>query len=115
LLKNQHSPIVAALVDALAPAWDNVFAAIAKQRTQFRLLELHGKVLEYKWQNNKLPGRLSDAVESAGCQDPLSGREFGYTRKGDGYRLFSYGAKPTGEIELVYRNPGAAQAASGPP
>jgi hypothetical protein len=115
LLERQHSPVVSALVDVLSLPWDNVFAAIAKQRTQFRLLALHGKVLEYRWLHNKLPARLSDAVDATACQDPLSGREFGYMRKGDGYRLFSYGAKPTGEIELVYRHPGAGQSAGGPP
>lgn len=116
LLMSQHSPVVNALLNALMPSWDHVMSAFAKQRTQLRLLALHGKVLEYKWQHNKLPDHLADAVDAAGCQDPLSGREFGYTRKGDGYRLFSYGSKSTGEIELYYKNPPASGAGqAGPP
>jgi hypothetical protein len=115
LLKSQHSPIVAAIVGAISPSWDGLLAAVARQRTQLRLLALHGMILEYKWENNKLPAKLSDAVAAASCQDPLSGQSFVYERKADGYRLYSRGIKATGQIELNYRRPTDAAAVGGPP
>lgn len=105
LWQSQESDaVVRQLVDLLFPVMDQVIVAITKERTQLRLLALHGKVLEYRWENGRLPKNLSEAAEAGDLGDPLSGEQFVYEPRGSTYRLYSKGSKHTGEIELRYRS-----------
>jgi hypothetical protein len=68
-----------------------------------RLLDLHARILDYRWNNLKLPEQLADAVPQALLFDPLSGQSFAYEKTATGYSLFSRGVPETGKIELKYR------------
>ncbi len=83
-------------------------AALAelRSRTQIRLLLLHAKIIEYRWQNAKVPEKLLDATDAKDVADPMSGEAFKYeAQERNRYRLFSVGRAETGDIELKYRRP----------
>ena len=78
------------------------------KRTQWRLLHLNAKVLEYRWLNGDLPAALADCVDSKEAVDPLSGEPFVYKLQGKTYELFSVGFASMGEIRLKYTAPKSA-------
>lgn len=88
-----------------------VLAAI-RGRTQLRLLGLHARILDYKWNNRKLPEKLEDAVPAPLLHDPMSGQNFVYTVSPKGYELYSLGSEDTGRVDLKY-NSKYARAAQG--
>jgi hypothetical protein len=92
------------LSDYATPFYGNAIVAVARIRTQLRLLILHARIEHYRLHHNRLPGKLTDAVEAADLLDPFSGEPFQYQLKDSGtYRVYSKGFASTGEIELRYR------------
>lgn len=78
--------------------------AEAKYRTQIRLLRLHMKVLQYKWNEGRLPARLEDAASAEEIADPFGKGEFAYQPDPFGhYQLFSKGIEGLGRVDLRYR------------
>jgi len=94
-----------ALLHALVPSFDRVTVVVERTRTQLRLLDLHGRIIDFKWRNNRLPADLKEAVPGTFVVDPLSKSTFQYVLKDSGYRLFSKGAASTGIVELRYTRP----------
>jgi len=79
---------------------------------QQRLLWVHAAVLRYRWENGRLPTKLSDAVEENIATCPLTDKPFVYNRlSGGGFEVKSQGVTKTGEITLTSRPP---RAPSGP-
>jgi hypothetical protein len=75
----------------------------AQCRTQIRLLRLHCAIIEYRWEHNRLPDRLTDLTDTTAAEDPLTGGQFYYEKlKRGGYVLWSLGNGKTGKIELKY-------------
>jgi hypothetical protein len=101
-----------ALVSIVTPVFGQAFGAAARARTQVRLLGLHARILEFKWENGTLPATLEEAADAKLVEDPLTGGKFQYELRPGGYRLYSKGSKSTGEIELYYRR--SLGGASGP-
>lgn len=81
-----------------------VTSAMAKARIQLRLLQLHAKVSEYRWQNSILPTKIEDFADAKTARDPFTGETFHYELKDGNYRLYSTGVPGLGQIELKYRN-----------
>jgi hypothetical protein len=86
--------------------------AMAKARIQIRLLQLHAKVIEYRWQNGSLPRTIEDFADAKTATDPFAGTPFHYEVKDGNYRLYSTGIPGIGQIELKYRLQGALAAAT---
>lgn len=98
------------LADAFAiettPVFNQVIQSAAKAKTQLRLLQLHASVIKFRWENDRLPEKLSEAVPAAQTMDPFSNAPFVFEPQGYfGYRLYSSGFLQMGPIELRYRKP----------
>ena len=76
-----------------------------RSRAQFRLLRLHALIQSFKWQHGRLPRLITEAASAAEIFDPLTGEAFHYQPMPSGYKLYSKGVSPTGEIELAYHKP----------
>ena len=80
-----------------------------QQRTRYRLLLIHSKVEQYRWEHGKLPASLEELKDLKTMYDPLSGENFVYELKENksklGYDLYSKGSKnpefQTGKIFLA--------------
>lgn len=100
------------LVDTLArnvlPSYQNTTRAVLRTRTQMRLLGLHARILDFRWKNHHLPSNLKEIAKEDAILDPLSGTEFQYELREDGYKLYSRGADGTGPVELRYKAPANA-------
>src|SRR3989344_5156649 len=93
------------LVDS--PVTPVLFTA-ARQRAQYRLLFLHSKIEQYKWEHTKLPSSLEELKDPKSIYDPLSGENFVYKQKegGSGYDLYSNGSKnPEFQTEKIFLAP----------
>ncbi len=78
--------------------------AILRHRAQLRLLRLHARIIQYRWETGGLPKTLEELkLPKDETADPLSGKPFQYLPKDRTYRLLSLGIPETGEIELRYR------------
>lgn len=98
--------LAALVLETYEPMIELMIVAVAKSRTQLRLLRLHGLVLGYKWANGSLPAKLTDAARRQEIVDPFTSSGFQYEQSGPNtYRLFSVGFGETGPIELRYRRP----------
>lgn len=86
--------------------------AMAKARIQLRLLQLHAKVAEYRWQNGVLPAKIEDFADAKTRIDPFTDAAFHYELKDMNYRLYSTGVPGLGPIELKYRMPPQIPASS---
>lgn len=94
------------LYSLFSPFHGATLSAAARSRTQIRLLALHSSVAIFKWEHNRLPGRLEDFAEPGLRLDPLTGKPFVYRFLGEGrYELYSEGSEETGRIDLRYRRP----------
>ncbi len=82
------------LVDSPVPT---VLHTAIEQRTRYRLLLLHSKVEQYRWEHNELPISLDELKDSKAIFDPLTGEKFKYKHeKGRlGYELYSNGLNNT--------------------
>lgn len=91
--------------------------SVGKARIQFRLLRLHARVINYRWQHNRLPSRLEDFADKDVAFDPIGGAPFHYDLIGEDYRLYSLGLPSLGKIELRYRSSGrpAPKTSNAPP
>ena len=97
---------VDAVAEALTPVDRHAIIAGLRSRTQLRLLRLHAKVIEYRWEHEQLPESLKAAVSDGTEIDPLSGEAFVFERPGvASYRIYGKGMPGVGEIELRYRAP----------
>lgn len=86
-----------------SPVFSQVGSAEIKNRTQIRLLALAGSVIRFRWENDRWPSKLAEAVGEKGIYDPASNDEFQFEIQGTGFRVYSKGSKSTGEIALRYR------------
>jgi hypothetical protein len=100
--------IAAVVVESLTPVNTQGGVASIRIRTQLRLLRLHAWVLGYRWEHDRLPTRLSDAVPNGAHIDPANGEPFEYVTTPEGYRLVSTGRPGLGEVALRYRRPTTA-------
>lgn len=100
-----NEALTEALVESLTPSSSQGGQASLRSRTQLRLLRLHAWVLAYKWEHDKLPTRLEEAVPAEALIDPMNGEPFQYILNETGYRLVSTGRDGTGEVALRYQRP----------
>ena len=63
---------------------------LGRRQSYVRQLILRCKVLRYRWENDKLPGDLTDVVPLSETVDPFSERRFEYEQKWNGFRIWSY-------------------------
>lgn len=91
------------LSNSVTPVFSQLGTAEIRNRTQIRLLALAGSVIRFRWENDRWPTKLSEAVGEKGVFDPASNDEFQYEVQGTGFRVYSKGSKTTGEIALRYR------------
>lgn len=91
------------LSNSVTPVFSQLGTAEIRNRTQIRLLTLAGSVIRFRWENDRWPTKLSEAVGEKGVFDPASNDEFQYEVQGTGFRVYSKGSKTTGEIALRYR------------
>ena len=86
-----------AMMAWLVPDYMGFVTVALRTRAQLRLLALHARLLQYRWDYGRFP-------ERSNVSDPLTGKPFVYERRPDGtIRLASKGIPETGEIELRYR------------
>jgi hypothetical protein len=89
----------------LLPNPDRVVAGIMRVRAQLRLLDLHARIIQFKWHTNQLPEELRQVAPPQLTYDPMAKEQFHYELNDHGYRLFAKGLPITGPIELQYRRP----------
>ena len=90
-----------ALISMLTPVYSGFVSVAVRSRTQLRLLGIHARLAQYRWDYGRYPERLD-------LTDPLTGGPYVYERRDDGtIRLASRGIPQTGEIELLYRRIGS--------
>lgn len=100
----ESAPLERRLVGDFTPLYSQFAAAVARIRTQFRLLKLHASVQRFRWHFDRLPKSLAEAgVSDARC--PLSQKPFVFELQGDSYTLASEGGLGSGRIELRYTRP----------
>ncbi len=75
------------------------------QKVQMRLLRTAMAILQFRWQNDRLPLRLTDAGEPAIVNDAITGQPFTYRNRGQSFELSGKGSQSMGEIKLYYRRP----------
>lgn len=90
--------IARGFVAEMAISFRGAIVTTAQTRTQLRLLRLHARILAYRWEHDRLPGRLEDVASEV--VDPLAGGRFEYVVDGGAYRLWSRGRPETGEVTL---------------
>jgi len=86
-----------------------VLKALAKGRIQLMLLRLHAMVIEYRWQNHRLPTSIEQIADPKSGLDPFTGESFHYELKDGSYRLYSTGVPGIGPLELRYRASSSVQ------
>lgn len=92
---------VSAAIGMFSPIYEATIKATVRVRTQLRLLRLHAMIVEFKWEQERLPRSLAEAIPPDDLLDPCTGEPFQVEFSGTGYRLF---AKSDGqEIELRLR------------
>jgi hypothetical protein len=101
------------LAGNISPAFSQIGSVEVRNRTQFRLLRLSAAVVRYKWEHDKLPATLAEAVGEESLTDPASGDKFQYEVQGSGFKVWSKGTPRTGEIGLRYVR--TQQGQDGPP
>ncbi|MCH8273912.1 MAG: hypothetical protein IH851_03905 [Armatimonadetes bacterium] len=75
-----------------------------QDRTRYRLLRLHGKIIQYRWTHNRVPATLADLSDARIIQDPLSRTRFEYKPLSPTtFELFSRGSPDTGPVFLSLR------------
>jgi hypothetical protein len=95
-----------ALVSMFMPIFEQATTAVMRSRAQLRLLDLHARIIAYRWHFDRLPAELKDAIPAELRNDPMSNEAFVYERQGETtYSLYSKGTAATGKIELLYRRP----------
>jgi hypothetical protein len=114
-MPNTADGIAEWLVNSIVPVSSQGGAASLRSRTQMRLLRLHAWVLAYRWEHDRLPARLADAVPQDSLVDPVNGQPFEYTITEGGYKLHSLGRDGTGEIALRYKIPPQKPGPNDPP
>jgi hypothetical protein len=97
---------VDALLNVITPFYPQAIVSVLKSRAQLRLLGLHARIIEFKWQTTKLPTSLAETASAEQRLDPLTKTEFRYELLEGAYKLYSNGLATTGPIELRYRRPG---------
>lgn len=72
-----------------------------RSRAMLRLLRLHALIIEFRWEQERLPKTLDEiGLPSVYEFDPLSNRLFIYNLTADGYELYSKGSKLSGRVDL---------------
>ncbi len=90
--------------EVLTPSFRQAIMASLRNRAQLRLLDLHARILAYRWRNRKLPSDLKEVAPDNLINDPLSGQPFRFESvDGINYDLYSMGIPETGKIQLKYR------------
>lgn len=106
--------LVGAIADSLVPVFAQVGRTAAVRSTQLRLLAIAASVVRFRWEHNRLPASVEEAVGPARALDPLAKEKFEIRRSPDGWAIISKGTKQTGEVTLRYRRPSGADG-PGPP
>lgn len=75
--------------------------ALAVERTKLRLFIVAAKLYAYRWNYEKFPAKLTDAMDSNTAIDPLTGQPYTYEPSASGVRLSSLGSRISGPVYLV--------------
>jgi len=104
-----------AIADAMTPVYMQVGRTAAIRSTQLRLLGIASAIVRFRWEHNRLPSTVAEAVGPERALDPLAKLRFEIQRSPDGsWAVVSRGTKETGEIALRYRRPATGDG-PGPP
>lgn len=85
-------------VRSLSPHHESAAIANVRIRTQLRLLALHARLIQHRWDYGRWPKSVDEI-------DPLTRDRYIYEVTDGGVRLASRGTPETGEIELRYQRP----------
>ena len=115
-LGNLSVPAIANYLVAISEVGDHEFLrnymkALAKGRIQLRLLQLHMKVIEYKWLNHQLPQKIEEFANGKLAIDPFTKENFHYELQDGSYKLYSLGVPGIGKLELKYHHQPGVQGA----
>jgi len=76
---------------------------VLRSRAQLRLARLHARIIQFRWEWDRLPKSLAELGASTEyTYDPLSHQQFAYDVNDTGYRLYSKGWNGTGPVDLNY-------------
>jgi hypothetical protein len=109
--QEQKVSSISDVLDVLAswstPNKRQITVSYVRIRTQLRLLDLHSRVLAFRWTHGRLPRQLGELdLSGEATFDHLSKQPFVYESLNDrDYRLFSKGTADTGEVFLKYTRP----------
>lgn len=100
-----QKPIPERAADQFAFVDSQIVQVALLQKVQMRLLRAAMAILQFRWQNDRLPTRLTDAGEAAIVNDAITGQPFTYRNRGQSFELTGKGSQSMGEIKLYYRRP----------
>jgi hypothetical protein len=103
------------LSEMVSPVFSQIGRVEITNRTQIRLLGLAGSVIRFRWEHDRWPTKLAEAVGTKAVTDPVGGEQFQYELVGNGFRVYSRGTKSTGEIALQYKRNPSGQGEAPPP
>ena len=97
-----YMEVIGPIFDQLGPEipTPDTVSMYAHYRTQIRLMVLTLKVASFRWEFDRLPEKLTDAVDLESATDPLNGKLFVYRKVGETYEINSEGLKGKGRIDL---------------
>lgn len=98
-----QKPIPERVADQFAFVDTPIIQVALLQKVQMRLLRAAMAILQFRWQNDRLPLRLTDAGEPAIVNDAITGQPFTYRNRGQSFELTGKGSQSMGEIKLYYR------------
>lgn len=75
--------------------------ALAVERAKLRMILVACRIYAYRWNFERYPAKLSDAVDESLALDPLTGRPFTYEAGPTGVKLSSSGSMLTGPVSLL--------------
>ena len=93
------------LYEQVSPVFSQALVAMARWRTQWRIVRLATAVLKFRWETGELPATLKDCASDDWIADPLTQQRFNYRRNEQMFELYSDGALGTGRISFTYTRP----------
>lgn len=75
--------------------------ALAIERSKLRMIVAACRLYAYRWNFERFPAKLADAVEAPIALDPLTGRPFAYESGPSGVKLSTSGSPISGPVSLI--------------
>jgi len=97
----QYSQYGEGFVQQLNALIEPAVKALAVERGKLRMILAACRLYAYRWNYEKYPAKLTEAVDGAVAVDPLTGRLFVYESGPSGVKLSTSGSAISGPVSLI--------------